>query len=394
MACIQVLDEGTSKERYKVSYEIKTLDGSRKRKAKTFKHGVSKREVLKFKRKVEEEYDVSQGIDFSCVNKTLKDFIDFYFENYAFSLSPSTLNAYKNCCYSEERGIIKSLGNMKLSKLSTRDIQGYVTELIQAGLSPKTIRNHIYILSAIINKAMVCNWIEKQYNICDNVVLPKNTPRKIDSLTMEEVRQLFKVVDEEDNFLLKLQVYIALLTGARRSEICALTIDDIDFKEKMITINKARVQSQGKTVLKETKTKNSVRKVPMPNKLCSIMKEAVRRYKLNRFKYGQDFVDSRCIFSNEDGTPEGVNTITSRHYRFYKRHEGELRYINFHGYRHTYASIAIASGQTDIKTVQEILGHANVGTTLDLYAVGYDEVKLDYATKLDEMIFSDDKIAM
>ncbi len=56
--------------------------------------------------------------------------------------------------------------------------------------------------------------------------------------------------------------------------------------------------------------------------------------------------------------------------------------------------IAIASGQTDIKTVQEILGHASVGNTLDLYAVGYDDVKQNYATKLDEMLFSDDKMAM
>lgn len=77
-----------------------------------------------------------------------------------------------------------------------------------------------------------------------------------------------------------------------------------------------------------------------------------------------------------DGTPEGVNTITSRHHRFYKRHP-ELKYIGFHGYRHTYASIAVASGKTDIKTIQEILGHSNVSTTLDLYATGYSEVKLD-----------------
>ena len=394
MAFLQVIDEGTPKERYKVNYEIKTLDGTRKRKSNTFKSGVSKREAIKFKRKVEEEYEVAQGVDSSCSNKTLKEFIDFYFENYAFSLSPSTVNKYRSCCYSKKRGVVKSLGHKKLDKLSTRDVQGYVTELRDAGLSPKTIKNHVYMLRSIISKAMTCNWMERKYNICDSVVLPKSSPKKIDSLTMEEVQQLFKVVDQEENFLLKLQVYIAVLTGARRSEICALTIDDIDFKEKMITIDKARVQSKGGTVLKDTKTKSSVRKVPMPNKLCVIMHEAVRRYKLNKFKYGQEFVDSRYIFSHEDGTPEGVNTITSRHYRFYKRHEGELRYINFHGYRHTYASIAIASGQTDIKTVQEILGHSNVGTTLDLYAVGYDDVKLDYASKLDEMIFSDDKMAM
>ena len=393
MASIQILYEGTPKERYKVNYDIKTLDGKRKRGSQTFDSGTPKREIMRFKRKVEEDFDMSQGVDSTCSNKTLREFVDFYFEHYSFSLSPSTLDKYKNCCYSKKRGILKSLGDKKMNKLTTKDIQGYVTELLEAGLSPKTVKNHIYMIRAIISKAMVCNWMEAKYNICDNVILPKCTPKKVDSLTMKEVQELFRVVDKEDNFLLKLQVYIALLTGARRSEICAITIDDIDFKEKMITIDKARVQTSGTTVLKETKTKSSVRKVPMPDKLCAIMKEAVRRYKLNRFKYGRDFVDSGYIFSNEYGVPEGVNTITSRHHRFYKRHE-ELRYINFHGYRHTYASIAIASGQTDIKTVQEILGHANVGTTLDLYAVGYDEVKLDYASKLDKMVFSDDKIAM
>lgn len=57
-------------------------------------------------------------------------------------------------------------------------------------------------------------------------------------------------------------------------------------------------------------------------------------------------------------------------------------------------AIRYLDNQRDIETVQEILGHANVGTTLDLYAVGYDEVKLDYVSKLDEMIFFGDKMAM
>ena len=62
--------------------------------------------------------------------------------------------------------------------LSTRDVQGYVTELRDAGLSPKTIRNHIYMLSSMINKAMICNWIDKARVATKGGTILKSTKTK------------------------------------------------------------------------------------------------------------------------------------------------------------------------------------------------------------------------
>ena len=386
MANIQILDEGTPKERYKINYEQKTLDGTRKRKSITLKHGTTKREALRLKRQLEEQYDRSKGIDIRGSKMLFREFADWYMKEYDFTLSPSTRSKYRQITYSEKNGIVKYLGNIPLDKLNGRDVQMYISVLMAEGLSPKTIRNHVGVIRSIYDKAMKQQFVEQGTNICANVVLPKPEARKIDAYSPEEVRVLFRLVDQEDNFLLKLQTYIGVLTGCRRSEVSAITVEDIDFENKILNIDKAKVQTDGKTVLKETKTKSSVRKIPMPATLCKVMKEAVNRYNLNKMRYGEEFEDSRFIFCNEKGKPEGVNSITSRHNRFYKRHQGEIRYINYHGFRHTYASIAIAE-KMDLKSVQEILGHSNIATTMDLYAVGYDSVKAEYAMKLEDILF-------
>ena len=77
-------------------------------------------------------------------------------------------------------------------------------------------------------------------------------------------RQLFELVDKDASSNVKLLIYLAITTGMRRSEINALTFDDVDLKEKTINVNNARVyQHRGKCVLKEPKTASSVRVIPI-----------------------------------------------------------------------------------------------------------------------------------
>lgn len=74
------------------------------------------------------------------------------------------------------------------------------------------------------------------------------------------------------------------------------------------------------------------------------------------------------------------------------KRQTEIRYLPLHKIRHTYASIAIANN-ADIKTVQELLGHSNASVTLNVYSHAYDSRKKEQAAMLDDLLFSNNKIA-
>lgn len=118
--------------------------------------------------------------------------------------------------------------------------------------------------SSHCSKAMQLHYISISYNFVGHVITPKIVKKQIQSYNEDEVKKLFELVDKDASSNVKLLIYLAITTGMRRSEINALTFDDVDQKEKTINVNKARVyQHRGKCVLKEPKTASSVRVIPI-----------------------------------------------------------------------------------------------------------------------------------
>ena len=118
--------------------------------------------------------------------------------------------------------------------------------------------------SSHCSKAMQLHYISISYNFVGDVITPKIVKKQIQSYNEDEVKKLFELVDKDASSNVKLLIYLAITTGMRRSEINALTFDDVDLKEKTINVNNARVyQHRGKCVLKEPKTASSVRVIPI-----------------------------------------------------------------------------------------------------------------------------------
>lgn len=218
MAYIKWLDGNNSSKRAKVIYECRSL-GVRKRKTKTFPPRTPMKDIASFKRQVEQEYQMSEGINYS--NLTLRDFTHKYFEMYAeVYLSPTTVRTYKGLAYSEEHGFLKYLGNVRLDKLQKLQVQEFVNMLTESGLSGKTIRNSVFCMRSIINKALQFGYISNSRgNVADNIILPKYRKKQINAYTVEESRVLLKHVNEDGDSIMKLLVTLALGTGMRRSEM-------------------------------------------------------------------------------------------------------------------------------------------------------------------------------
>ena len=207
------------------------------------------------------------------------------------------------------------------------------------------------------------------------MITPKIVKKQIQSYNEDEVKKLFELVDKDASSNVKLLIYLAITTGMRRSEMNALTFDDVDLKEKTINVNKARVyQYRGKCVLKEPKTASSVRVIPITDTLCTLIKKTRNDYYKKMFVKGEDFVDSKALFTDNSGNPLRSESLSNEYKDFMDSHADEIRYLNLHALRHTFASLALKNN-ADIKSVQAILGHADASTTLNTYACAYQDKK-------------------
>ena len=164
-----------------------------------------------------------------------------------------------------------------------------------------------------------------------------------------------------ENFTFRnLGIYVCLSCGLRIGEVCALTWSDIDTYEGVIRIRKTieRVyvidenERHTELMIGAPKTQNSIRDIPISRELMKMLKPVRKVVNADYF-----------VLSND------VNPIEPRTYRnYYKSLMAEIGIpaMKFNGLRHSFATRCIESN-CDYKTVCVLLGHSNIGTTLNLY---------------------------
>jgi integrase len=181
----------------------------------------------------------------------------------------------------------------------------------------------------------------------------------IEVLSKSNQRRIMNYVEENFTFR-NLGIYICLSTGIRIGEICALTWNDMDTENGIIsvrkTIQRIYIIENGtrhtELLLDTPKTKNSIREIPMTKDLLKILKPLKKIVNSNFF-----------VLTNDAKATE------PRTYRnYYKKMMENLNIpeLKFHGLRHSFATRCIESN-CDYKTVSVILGHSNISTTLNLY---------------------------
>lgn len=210
-------------------------------------------------------------------------------------------------------------------------------------LAPKTIRDIFNIFKGILN------YYEETYNKklkYKKIILPKIDKREIKNFTSREKLKLENYCLERET-LRDLGIIVALNTGIRLGELCALKWENIDLSEKNIYI-KETVQrvykgkgEKSKVVIGLAKTKCSIRKIPINTKLYNVLKPLKRKYKKEVF-----FL-----------TGSSTEYIEPRNFQeFFKKTlaKCKIEEHNFHAIRHTFATNCIEVGM-DIKTLSNIL---------------------------------------
>ena len=276
-------------------------------------------------------------------------------------------STYYNYSYSVEKYLYPKFADQDITQI--KDYNDFIEKLTDT-LAPKTVRDIITKLKEIIN------FYEEEHNTKLNIKkmsLPKMNKKEIQILSNKEKQKLEKYCIEQ-NSLKSLGILICLNTGLRVGEVCALRWENVDFETRRIhvekTIERIYSKEENKTIviIDTPKSITSVRTIPINSKLYNILKQIRGKSKKT------DFVL----------TGSSEHYVEPRNYQYHFKEilkRNKVKKYKFHTLRHTFATNCIEAGM-DIKSLSEILGHADVSITLNIYVHSSDKAKRKYLEKI------------
>lgn len=269
--------------------------------------------------------------------------------------------------------IYAALGHLYLDKITPRHIQKFINGLSQpgtnqrhpdCGLSPKTIKNHLAMISAVFAYAVKMGMI--QNNPCRSVTLPPlEAGRERPCYTMEEAHAFLDALTEAP---LRWQVFfsLAMFGGFRREELCGFEFSDFDFDNYTVSVRRASLYTpQDGIFTAPTKTVKSRRTLKLPAWLFDLVQRLKVDQARQRLALGDQWHERGRLFTKQDGSPIGLQQPYQWLHSFCKT-KG-LPFYGIHQFRHLNASLLIYNGE-DVRTVSAALGHSQTSTTLNIYA--------------------------
>ena len=225
------------------------------------------------------------------------------------------------------------------------------------------------------------------------------------ALTIEEQEAFISFISESDVYRHWLPLFTTFLgTGCRVGEIIGLRWSDCDFENKTISINHNliyRRQDNGKCEMHITtpKTKTGSRTIPMLKDVRKALMEERKRQMAEGFCQAEIDGYSGFVFVNRNGyvhNPQTINRAIQRIYTEYNDREREqadeeqrkpklIRHFSVHNLRHTFCT-RFCENETNIKVIQEIMGHSDISTTMNIYAEATEAKKRESFDNLEGKI--------
>ncbi|MGN1234836.1 MAG: tyrosine-type recombinase/integrase [Christensenellaceae bacterium] len=296
----------------------------------------------------------------------LNEWLEWYVKPTA---KPRTYRKYRQVV--QDR-LLPALGEYELSELTPSRLQRFTALLAEENLAPNTVNLFLAVLRSALRRAVALGITEREHTSA--IVRPKLRERKIECFSKDEQRKI------EDYIIKKKQsklfgILLCLYTGLRIGELLALQWEDIELKKGMISVTKTCRDGweNGKYVkiVETPKTAHSQRVIPIPKQLLPIFRE------LRKGSSGSYLVDA--------------NSVCGAEVRSYQRTFGlllkrlNIPHRGFHCLRHTFATRALECGM-DVKTLSEILGHADASITLKRYAHSMLEHKREMMNRIGKFL--------
>lgn len=278
-------------------------------------------------------------------------------------------STYAKYLYTINRHLLPYFESLTITELKEYNYNEFVTELMR-DLQAKTVKDIVCILKSMLTYA------NEEYNC--NIKVKKIISPKIqnENITVMSNREKGKLESycRKANTLKSIGIIICLNTGLRIGEICSLKWRNINMDKRLIfvetTLQRIYDEETHKTkiVIDKPKTQNSIRAIPISNKLYEILLPLKRKYKDNDF-----FLTGN---SNKYVEPRNYQ------YEFKKiLKKCRIKSYKFHTLRHKFSCDCIEVGM-DIKSLSEILGHSTTQITLDKYVHSNYKIQKKFLEKL------------
>ena len=333
---------------------LKTMTDPRTGKRVYF-YGKTEREI---NRKIME---YSQKIE---TGRSFKEISDEWWEEACPLLAYQSQKSYKPA----KKRADNHFNGVPIKDIKAKDITAFLHILAAQGYAQKTIANQKLVIN------LICEYAIREGDIEMNPTKSAKTPKD----TKKTSRTAATATDEEiikksaDVWLFP---YIAIMTGMRKGEILALQWKDIDFEHNIIYVTKSVYHEGDKPLIKAPKTDAGNRIIP----LLQPLKEKFLTFKKRNPEH---------YIISDTGEQPLSNRRYITEYTHFKNKTGVT--CTAHQLRHSFATIAFECG-VPVKSVQEILGHKQLSTTMDLYTDFRKKSFDDAASSLNAFLLDDQK---
>lgn len=265
---------------------------------------------------------------------------------------------------------------LECENMSEKNMSDYYKKLMFDSEYANLSNGNIRTIIMIVNKT--CEYAYDNHILSTKLYIKPCLTKKrpvVSVLNKNEQKKLENYIYESHD-IYSLAILLALYSGMRIGELCALKWSDINFNNGSVTITKTvqrlkcsstNTDTKTQLVISEPKSKTSYRVIPLPRFVMNYMKDFYKR-ELNKF-----------IFSNKEDVPMEPRTLQYAYKKILKL--CNISYLNFHCLRHTFATRCITTGW-DVKTLSEILGHSEIKITMDYYFHSSFEFKKQQMNKL------------
>ena len=317
-----------------------------------------------------------------AAKKTDKPIINTEKQNFSFYCDEWLLlcrSRVKESTYTKYYTIINrhlkpTLGNYLPKNLNTIVVEKFSHMLLtDVKLSAKTVKDILTVLRSVLK--YVAEQCSDSTLESVKVIYPRENRREMRVLTVEEQNRLVKELTENMDYV-KLGILLALITGLRIGEVCALRWEDISIDNKVLhvsqTMQRLRVTEENsaqktRILIGDTKSSKSDRYIPLTDyavDLCQQRKVSnPKAYVLTGDE--QKYIEPRTLHNHLSKICRAC----------------ELKDVHFHTLRHTFATRCVEAG-FEVKSLSEILGHSNTKVTMDRYVHSSMELKRNNMDKL------------
>ncbi len=331
---------------------IRTWDGKNK---STTKRGFkTKKEAVRWESELKAKESGSLDV-------TLETFVEMYFNDKRGELKERSI---RNKTYMIESHVKPFFGHRKMNEITSAEIIEWQNQMKEKGFSETYLRMIQNQVTALFSHASNIYGLEK--NPCKRVKkMGKSDANRIDFWTKEEYDCFMQTIDPEERYYCLFE--ILFWTGMRIGELLALTMDDVDVDNSVISISKTYYRVERQDIITTPKTEQSVREIDIPQFLL----EEIVSYYNRLYKYPRD---ARLFPIVQEAVQHKLKRNIEK---------AGVKCIRVHDLRHSHVAFLINQG-VDPLVIKERLGHKDIKITLNTYGHLYPNEQKKLAEMLNE----------